>query len=71
MPLISALGSQRQVDFCEIKAWSAERVPGQPGLFHREALSQGKKGRNEGEKERKKGDIELVNLKSLTYLPLV
>jgi hypothetical protein len=39
MPLIPALGRQRQVDVCEFETRLIYRVAGQPGL-HREALSQ-------------------------------
>jgi len=40
MPLIPALGRQRQVDLCEFEVSLVYKVsPGQPGL-HRETLSQ-------------------------------
>lgn len=41
MPLIPALGGQRQRMRAEV-AWSVERVPGQPALLHRETLSRKK-----------------------------
>lgn len=38
MPLIPALGKQRQVDVSLRPAWSTDEVPGQPGL-QRKALA--------------------------------
>jgi hypothetical protein len=50
MPLVPALGRQRQVDFCEFKAsLVTEQVTGQPGL-HRKALSV----KSERERERQR-----------------
>lgn len=40
MPLILALGKQRQANLSSTPAWSKKRFPGQSGLLHRETLSQ-------------------------------
>ena len=39
MPLIPTLDRQKQVDLCAFEASLVYRVPGQPGLLHRETLS--------------------------------
>jgi hypothetical protein len=46
MPLIPVLKRQRQADLCEFEAWSMGWVPGQPGLSHKETLSQKNKTKN-------------------------
>jgi hypothetical protein len=51
MPLILAVGRQRQADLCEFKAKLVYRVLGQPGL-HRETLS-GKQKQKQKQKRNK------------------
>jgi len=50
MPLIPALGRQRQVDLsaCSWPAWSAEGVPGQAGLHKRNCLQKPEKKKSGG-----------------------
>jgi hypothetical protein len=51
VPLISALGRQRQGDLCKLEASLVYRVSlGQPGL-HRETLSREREGRREEERK--------------------
>jgi hypothetical protein len=66
MPLIPALGRQRQTDFW-VRAWSTKWVPRQPGL-HRETLSQKKQQQQQQQHQQQqqnnaviyKGDARLI-----------